>query len=80
MGAGVRAQFVASQHAAAGMVDAGRGLIVHLSHWAAQKHLGNAIYGISKAATDKMAADMARELKAARPHPLERGGEGGAGG
>jgi NAD(P)-dependent dehydrogenase (short-subunit alcohol dehydrogenase family) len=63
MAAGVRAAFVASQHAAAAMVAAGRGLIVHLSHWAAQKHLGNAIYGISKAATDKMAADMAHELK-----------------
>lgn len=61
--AGVRAAFVASQHAAAEMVDARRGLIVHLSHWAAQKHLGNTIYGISKAATDKMAADMAQELK-----------------
>jgi len=65
MGAGVEAAFVASQHAAAAMVEAGRGLIVHLSHWAAHKHLGNTIYGISKAATDKMAADMAHEL---RPH------------
>jgi NAD(P)-dependent dehydrogenase (short-subunit alcohol dehydrogenase family) len=63
MGAGVKAAFVASQHAASSMVAAGRGLIVHLSHWAAQKHLGNTIYGISKAATDKMAADMAHELK-----------------
>jgi len=63
MGAGVRAGFVASQHAAAAMVDAGRGLIVHLSHWAAQKHLGNTIYGVSKAATDKMVADMAMELR-----------------
>lgn len=62
MVAGVRAAFVASQHAAASMVAAGRGLIVHLSHWAAQKHLGNTIYGIAKAATDKMAADMAHEL------------------
>lgn len=63
MGTGVRAALVASQHAASAMVAAGRGLIVHLSHWAAQKHLGNTIYGISKAATDKMAADMAHELK-----------------
>lgn len=64
MDAGVRAGFVASQHAARVMVPARRGLIVHLSHWAAQKHLGNAIYGISKAATDKMAAHMAHELRA----------------
>lgn len=63
MGAGVRAGFVASRHAARAMVAAGRGLIVHLSHWAAQKHVGNVVYGVSKAATDKMAADMAHELK-----------------
>ncbi|MEX1256909.1 MAG: SDR family NAD(P)-dependent oxidoreductase [Gemmatimonadota bacterium] len=63
VGAGVRAGFVASQHAASAMVEAGQGLIVHLSHWAAQKHVGNAVYGIAKAATDKMAADMAHELR-----------------
>jgi dehydrogenase/reductase SDR family protein 1 len=61
--AGVRAAYVASQHAARVMVAARRGLIVHISHWAAQKHLGNALYGIAKAATDKMASDMAHELK-----------------
>jgi dehydrogenase/reductase SDR family protein 1 len=38
-------------------------LIVNISHWAAQKHIGNAIYGISKAATDKMTADLAHELR-----------------
>jgi dehydrogenase/reductase SDR family member 1 len=65
MGAGARAGFVASQLAASAMVSAGRGLIVHLSHWAAQKHLGNVVYGVSKAATDKMVADMAPELE---PH------------
>ena len=62
MTAGVRAALVASQHAARAMVAAQSGLIVHLSSWAAQKHIGNVIYGISKAATDKMAADMAHEL------------------
>lgn len=60
--AGVRAAFVASQHAARLMVPARRGLIVHLSHWAAQKYLGSVVYGISKAATDKMAGDMAHQL------------------
>ena len=60
--AGVRAGFVASQHAARLMVPRASGLIAHLSHWAAQKHIGNAIYGISKAATDKMTADMSHEL------------------
>ncbi len=59
---GVRGALVASQHAARLMVPAGRGLIVHLSHWAAQKHIGNVIYGVAKAATDKLAADMSHEL------------------
>lgn len=36
---------------------------MHLSYWAAQKHVGNALYGIAKAATDKMAADMGHELR-----------------
>jgi NAD(P)-dependent dehydrogenase (short-subunit alcohol dehydrogenase family) len=65
IGAGVRAAYVASQHAARMMVPARRGLIVHISFWPAQKFIGNALYGIAKAATDKMARDMAHELK---PH------------
>lgn len=63
--AGVRAAYVASQHAARRMVKARRGLIVNISQWAAQKHAGNVVYGLSKAATDKLTADMAHELK---PH------------
>lgn len=65
MDAGVRAAFVASQHAARMMVPRKCGLIVNISFWAAQKHIGNAIYGVSKAATDKLTADLAHEL---RPH------------
>ena len=61
--AGVRAAFVASQHAARRMVPARRGLIVHISSWAGQKYGGNVMYGVAKAATDKMAADMAHELQ-----------------
>jgi NAD(P)-dependent dehydrogenase (short-subunit alcohol dehydrogenase family) len=45
------------------MVTQRSGLIVNISFWAAQKHLGNAIYGASKAATDKLAKDMAYELR-----------------
>ena len=60
--AGVRAHYHASQLAARTMVAARRGLIVNISFWAAQKHLGNVAYGVSKAATDKMTADMATEL------------------
>ena len=62
---GVRAAFVASQHAAQRMSAAKRGLIVHISSFAAQKYGYNVIYGLAKAATDRMAADMAHEL---RPH------------
>jgi dehydrogenase/reductase SDR family protein 1 len=62
---GVRGALVASQHAARLMVPARQGLIVHLSSWAAQKYIGNVLYGVAKAATDKLAADMAHELK---PH------------
>lgn len=61
--AGVRAAFVASQHAARRMVPARRGLIVHVSSWAAQKYAGNVAYGLAKAATDKMASDMGHELR-----------------
>ena len=63
--AGVRAAFVASQHAARQMVAERRGLIVNISFWAAQKYLRNVIYGIAKAATDKLTGDAAEEL---RPH------------
>ena len=61
--AGVRAHYHASQLAARMMIAAGRGLIVNISFWAAQKHIGNVAYGVSKAATDKMTADMADELR-----------------
>lgn len=63
MDAGVRAAFVCSAHAARMMTPQRRGLIVNISFWAAQRHLGNTIYGIAKAATDKMTSDMAIELK-----------------
>jgi NAD(P)-dependent dehydrogenase (short-subunit alcohol dehydrogenase family) len=64
MDAGVRAAFVCSAGAARIMAPRRRGLIVNLSFWAAQRHLGNVIYGVSKAATDKLTADCAEELKA----------------
>jgi NAD(P)-dependent dehydrogenase (short-subunit alcohol dehydrogenase family) len=61
--AGVRAHYYASQLAARSMVAAHQGLIVNISFWAAQKHIGNVAYGVSKAATDKLTADMATELR-----------------
>jgi dehydrogenase/reductase SDR family member 1 len=62
-GAGVRAHYRATQLAVPAMLARQRGLIVNISHWAAQKYIGNVAYGVSKAATDKMTADMATELK-----------------
>ena len=61
--AGVRAAYVAAQHAARSMVARQSGLIVNISYWAAQKFLANTAYGVAKAATDKLAADMAHELR-----------------
>jgi NAD(P)-dependent dehydrogenase (short-subunit alcohol dehydrogenase family) len=63
--AGVRAAFVASAQAAGMMVPRRSGLIVNIGYWAARKYMANVIYGVAKAATDKMIADMAHEL---RPH------------
>lgn len=63
--AGVRASYHASRLAARAMIPQRRGLIVNVSFWAAQKHLGNVAYGVAKAATDKMTSDMAVELE---PH------------
>jgi NAD(P)-dependent dehydrogenase (short-subunit alcohol dehydrogenase family) len=63
MGTAVRGAFVASQHAARLMLPNKRGLIVNISTWSAQKHIGNLLYGLSKAATDKLTADCAHELK-----------------
>jgi NAD(P)-dependent dehydrogenase (short-subunit alcohol dehydrogenase family) len=61
--AGVRAHYVSSIYAAREMVKQQSGLIVNISFWAAQKHIGNLAYGVSKAATDKLTADMAHELR-----------------
>lgn len=61
--AGVRAHFVSSAHAARLMIARRSSLIVNLSFWAAQRHIANVPYGVSKAATDKLTADMAHELR-----------------
>lgn len=60
---GVRAAYVSGVHAARVMVKQRSGLIVNVSFWAAQKHVGNVPYGVSKAATDKLTFDMAHELR-----------------
>lgn len=63
MDAGVRAAFTCSANAARMMIPHRTGLIVNIGFWATQKYLGNTIYGIAKAATDKMSSDMAHELR-----------------
>lgn len=61
--AGVRAYYVAGAVAARSMVAARRGLIVNISYWAGQKFMGNSAFGVAKAATDKLTAYMAWELR-----------------
>lgn len=45
------------------MMPNNEGLIVNISYWAAQKYVGNVIYGASKVVADKLTADMAHELE-----------------
>ena len=64
IGTGVRAAYCASRIAAAAMVGQRSGLIVNISFWAAQKFMQNTVYGVAKAAMDKMVADFSVELRA----------------
>ena len=61
---GVRSHYVASGFAAALMVPQRHGLIIHLTATAGEKYGENVAYGVSKAAVNRMAADMAHELRA----------------
>lgn len=63
IGVGLRAHYVACVHAAQLMVPRGTGLIVNISSFGTRGHLHSVLYGMSKAGLDKMAADMAVELK-----------------
>lgn len=61
----LRAHYVASRLAAPTMIANGRGLIVFISSTGAGTYFFNVPYHAVKAAVDKMAADIAHEL---RPH------------
>jgi NAD(P)-dependent dehydrogenase (short-subunit alcohol dehydrogenase family) len=61
VGLGTRAHYVAAVHAIP-LMSAG-GVIVNLSSPGAVNYQDNVVYGVGKAATDKMTADMAVELK-----------------
>lgn len=60
---GLRSNYVAACYAAKMMVPAKQGLIVHVSSGGGMRYLFNVAYGVGKAANDRMAADMAVELK-----------------
>lgn len=61
--AGVRAAYFASSQAAQKMVEKRSGIIFNLSYWASQRNDMGVAYGTAKAATDKMTAAMAHELR-----------------
>jgi NAD(P)-dependent dehydrogenase (short-subunit alcohol dehydrogenase family) len=62
---GLRSSFVAAWHAARIMVPQKSGLIVAISGYVGVTYTYNVIFGTCKTATDRMARDMAIELK---PH------------
>ncbi|MFD4366589.1 SDR family NAD(P)-dependent oxidoreductase [Rhodococcus sp. NPDC058521] len=65
---GLRAHYVASVEAARLMVPQGSGLIANISSFGTRGHLHSVLYGMSKAALDKMASDMGAELA---PHGVK---------
>ncbi|XP_016316476.1 dehydrogenase/reductase SDR family member 1 isoform X1 [Sinocyclocheilus anshuiensis] len=58
-----RGHYFCSVYAARMMVAQGKGLIVFISSMGGLRYLFNVSYGVGKAACDRMAADMAVELK-----------------
>lgn len=60
---GVRSAFVASWHAARLMTPQNSGLIVSISGYVGVTYTYSAVFGTTKTATDRMARDMAIELK-----------------
>lgn len=63
--AGLRSHYIASVHAARLMVRRQRGLICTISSWGSLFPIFNVAYGVGKTACDRLAAEMAAEL---RPH------------
>jgi NAD(P)-dependent dehydrogenase (short-subunit alcohol dehydrogenase family) len=60
---GVRSNFVAAWHAAQIMTDQGSGLIVATSGYVGVTYTYGVVFGMCKAAVDRMARDMAIELR-----------------
>ncbi|MDC9825873.1 SDR family NAD(P)-dependent oxidoreductase [Devosia sp. ZB163] len=63
MDVGVRSSWCAIRIATEQMARQRSGLIVNISFWAAQKFMQNTVYGVSKAAMDKMAHDVAHQMR-----------------
>ncbi|WIX75376.1 SDR family NAD(P)-dependent oxidoreductase [Amycolatopsis carbonis] len=63
LGIGARSHYVASVFAAPLLFAAGGGLIANISSSGAAAYQQNTVYGVGKAAVDKMTADMALELR-----------------
>jgi len=64
---GLRSSYVASYYAVPMMIRTGGGLIVNTSSPGGKAYLHTLPYGIGKVGQDKLAFDMAHELK---PHPI----------
>jgi NAD(P)-dependent dehydrogenase (short-subunit alcohol dehydrogenase family) len=62
---GVRAHLAATRLAVPLLLCNRRGLIVHTTAWDRDKYLGNLFYDVAKAAVNRLAFGMARELQ---PH------------
>lgn len=63
VGIGLRAHYVASRFGVPLMLGRGHGLIVNVSSRGAAGYTFSVAYGVGKAGTDRLAADMAVELK-----------------
>jgi len=59
----VRTAFIASKFCVSNMLRTKSGTIINISFWAARHYMQNVLYGVSKAAMDKLSQDMAWELK-----------------
>ena len=62
---GLRAHLAATRLAVPLMLPGGGGLIVHTTAWDRDKYLGNLFYDVAKAAVNRLAFAMARDLQ---PH------------
>ncbi|MGZ6800958.1 MAG: SDR family NAD(P)-dependent oxidoreductase, partial [Mycobacteriaceae bacterium] len=63
IGIGLRAHYVSCVEAAKIMVPQGSGLMANISSFGSRGYLHSVLYGMSKTGLDKMAADMAVDLK-----------------